>query len=140
MDASRLLERAAGRWELPATGAIRVRVLAQASAALLADIADRALAQAQAVNVAALPGIVGALHMMPDAHGGYGFPIGGVAAFDARAGGVVSAGGVGFDISCAAAGASRPIWPASRRAARCCTRIRPACRRRSAGSRDGPRR
>src|SRR3990170_237254 len=47
-----------------------------------------------------LPGIVEASWAMPDAHWGYGFPIGGVAAFDADAGGVVSAGGVGFDISC----------------------------------------
>jgi tRNA-splicing ligase RtcB len=54
----------------------------------------------QATNVARLPGIVGASYVMPDAHWGYGFPIGGVAAFDADAGGVVSAGGVGFDISC----------------------------------------
>jgi tRNA-splicing ligase RtcB len=54
----------------------------------------------QAVNVASLPGIVGASYAMPDAHWGYGFPIGGVAAFDAAQGGVVSAGGVGFDISC----------------------------------------
>ena len=52
----------------------------------------------QAANVAMLPGIVGASCVMPDAHWGYGFPIGGVAAFDA--GGVVSAGGVGFDVSC----------------------------------------
>jgi tRNA-splicing ligase RtcB len=54
----------------------------------------------QAANVAALPGIVGASHVMPDGHWGYGFPIGGVAAFDAAEGGVVSAGGVGFDVSC----------------------------------------
>ncbi len=51
-------------------------------------------------NVAALPGIVGQALAMPDAHMGYGFPIGCVAAFDAKAGGVVSAGGVGFDIGC----------------------------------------
>jgi tRNA-splicing ligase RtcB len=51
------------------------------------------------VNVATLPGIVKASYAMPDAHWGYGFPIGGVAAFDPE-GGVVSAGGVGFDISC----------------------------------------
>ncbi len=51
-------------------------------------------------NVTLLPGLVGAAYAMPDAHWGYGFPIGGVAAFDADAGGVVSAGGVGFDISC----------------------------------------
>jgi tRNA-splicing ligase RtcB len=54
----------------------------------------------QAVNVATLPGIVGASYAMPDAHWGYGFPIGGVAAFDPDQGGVVSAGGVGFDVSC----------------------------------------
>ena len=51
-------------------------------------------------NVTMLPGLVGSVYAMPDAHWGYGFPIGGVAAFDADAGGVVSAGGVGFDISC----------------------------------------
>jgi tRNA-splicing ligase RtcB len=54
----------------------------------------------QMVNVATLPGIVKASYAMPDAHWGYGFPIGGVAAFDAEEGGVISAGGVGFDISC----------------------------------------
>jgi len=54
----------------------------------------------QITNVARLPGIVTAAYAMPDAHWGYGFPIGGVAAFDADKGGIVSAGGVGFDISC----------------------------------------
>ncbi|MBH0198912.1 MAG: RtcB family protein [Nitrospira sp.] len=54
----------------------------------------------QVTNVATLPGIVQASYAMPDAHWGYGFPIGGVAAFDPDVGGVVSAGGVGFDISC----------------------------------------
>ena len=54
----------------------------------------------QIVNVATLPGIERAAYAMPDAHWGYGFPIGGVAAFDPKHGGVVSAGGVGFDISC----------------------------------------
>jgi len=54
----------------------------------------------QAINVACLPGIVQASYVMPDAHWGYGFPIGGVAAFDPDQGGVISAGGVGFDISC----------------------------------------
>jgi tRNA-splicing ligase RtcB len=51
-------------------------------------------------NVAQLPGLVGSAMAMPDAHWGYGFPIGGVAAFDPDEGGIVSAGGVGFDISC----------------------------------------
>jgi tRNA-splicing ligase RtcB len=54
----------------------------------------------QVCNVARLPGIVNASYAMPDAHWGYGFPIGGVAAFDPKQGGVISAGGVGFDISC----------------------------------------
>ena len=54
----------------------------------------------QGMNVARLPGIVKASYAMPDAHWGYGFPIGGVAAFDPDKGGVISAGGVGFDISC----------------------------------------
>jgi protein ImuB len=55
----------------------------------------------QVTNVATLPGIIKSSYAMPDAHWGYGFPIGGVAAFDPDHGGVISAGGVGFDISCA---------------------------------------
>jgi tRNA-splicing ligase RtcB len=51
-------------------------------------------------GVAGLPGLAGPVLAMPDAHTGYGFPIGGVAAFDAAQGGVVCAGGVGFDIAC----------------------------------------
>lgn len=54
----------------------------------------------QITNVAKLPGLIGPAMTMPDAHWGYGFPIGGVAAFDANEGGIISAGGVGFDISC----------------------------------------
>ncbi|MCI4429705.1 MAG: RtcB family protein [Burkholderiales bacterium] len=98
MDAKRLIERGPCRWELPATGTMRVPVAVFASETLLRAMDDKAFEQA--INVASLPGIVGASCMMPDAHWGYGFPIGGVAAFDADAGGVVSAGGVGFDISC----------------------------------------
>jgi tRNA-splicing ligase RtcB len=59
---------------------------------------DRALEQV--ANVATLPGIVRASYAMPDIHWGYGFPIGGVAATDVEDGGVVSPGGVGFDIAC----------------------------------------
>jgi tRNA-splicing ligase RtcB len=59
---------------------------------------DQALQQV--ANVATLPGIVQASYAMPDVHWGYGFPIGGVAATDPAQGGVVSPGGVGFDISC----------------------------------------
>jgi tRNA-splicing ligase RtcB len=77
---------------------MRVPAVIYASEALMRAMDDKVYEQA--VNVAALPGIVGASYAMPDAHWGYGFPIGGVAAFDPGAGGVVSAGGVGFDISC----------------------------------------
>jgi tRNA-splicing ligase RtcB (3'-phosphate/5'-hydroxy nucleic acid ligase) len=52
------------------------------------------------VNVATLPGIVGYAYAMPDVHQGYGFPIGGVAAFDVSNGGVISPGGIGYDINC----------------------------------------
>ncbi len=79
---------------------MRVPGVVFASRSLLPDGpgADKALEQV--ANVATLPGIVGASYAMPDVHWGYGFPIGGVAATDVEAGGVVSPGGVGFDISC----------------------------------------
>lgn len=57
-------------------------------------------AAVQVANVACLPGIVGDSMAMPDVHWGYGFPIGGVAAFDPAKGGVISPGGVGYDINC----------------------------------------
>jgi tRNA-splicing ligase RtcB len=68
------------------------------SASLLAEMEDKVLEQI--ANVTMLPGIVEAAYTMPDAHWGYGFPIGGVAAFDPARDGIVSGGGVGFDISC----------------------------------------
>jgi tRNA-splicing ligase RtcB len=77
---------------------MRVPAIIYADESLIRDMDDKVFEQA--VNVAALPGIVQASYAMPDAHWGYGFPIGGVAAFDPDHGGVVSAGGVGFDISC----------------------------------------
>ena len=86
------------RWELPPTGSMRVPVVVYASEDLIDGMDDKVVQQA--ANVASLPGIVQASYAMPDAHWGYGFPIGGVAAFDPEEGGVVSAGGVGFDISC----------------------------------------
>lgn len=98
MNPSDFVPRGPSTWELAATGAMRVPVRIYASAPLVAAMDDKV--REQACNVATLPGIVDAVHVMPDAHWGYGFPIGGVAAFDADAGGVVSAGGVGFDISC----------------------------------------
>ena len=77
---------------------MRVPGVIYASKDLIRDMDEKVYQQV--CNVAKLPGIVAASFAMPDAHWGYGFPIGGVAAFDADAGGVVSAGGVGFDISC----------------------------------------
>jgi tRNA-splicing ligase RtcB (3'-phosphate/5'-hydroxy nucleic acid ligase) len=86
------------RWRMEPTGAMRVPGILFADEGLLRDMDDKVLEQVR--NVASLPGIVGASCAMPDAHWGYGFPIGGVAAFAPEEGGVVSAGGVGFDISC----------------------------------------
>jgi len=77
---------------------MRVPAVIYADHELIDGMDDKVLAQL--CNVATLPGIVKAAYAMPDAHWGYGFPIGGVAAFDPADGGVVSMGGVGFDISC----------------------------------------
>ena len=76
---------------------MRVPVRVFASQKLVAAMDDKVFEQA--ANVATLPGIVDASFCMPDAHWGYGFPIGGVAAMDVRSG-VISPGGIGFDINC----------------------------------------
>ena len=86
-------------WELPRSGAMRVPGRVFASAKLFESIRGDPCLE-QVTNVACLPGIVGASIAMPDIHWGYGFPIGGVAAFDPAQGGVISPGGVGFDINC----------------------------------------
>jgi tRNA-splicing ligase RtcB len=98
VDISRFNRLSEFAWELPARGDMRVPAVIYASEALIRDMDDKV--GEQAMNVARLPGIAYDAATMPDAHWGYGFPIGGVAAFDPEAGGVVSAGGVGFDISC----------------------------------------
>jgi len=98
MDTNRLTRVDATTWRIEPHGAMRVPAIIYADETLIRDMDDKVYEQA--VNVATLPGIVQASYVMPDAHWGYGFPIGGVAAFDADTGGVVSAGGVGFDISC----------------------------------------
>ncbi|MCX4187281.1 RtcB family protein [Methylophaga sp. OBS4] len=98
MDISNLIKRTDYEWEIPLHGKMRVPAIIYADEALIQEMDAKVFEQA--VNVACLPGIVKAAYTMPDAHWGYGFPIGGVAAFDADEGGVVSAGGVGFDISC----------------------------------------
>lgn len=98
MDMSRLESLSDTAWRVAPFGEMRVPAIIYASRALIEGMDDKVFDQV--TNVAKLPGIVRASYAMPDAHWGYGFPIGGVAAFDARAGGVVSAGGVGFDVSC----------------------------------------
>lgn len=98
MDPGRFTRVDATTWRVEPHGAMRVPAVIYADEDLIRDMDDKVFEQA--TNVATLPGIVQASYVMPDAHWGYGFPIGGVAAFDADQGGVVSAGGVGFDISC----------------------------------------
>jgi tRNA-splicing ligase RtcB len=89
------------RWRIPKSykPGMRVPGLVYADEKLLKDVyQDKALEQV--ANVAFLPGIVNYSLAMPDIHWGYGFPIGGVAATDIEEGGVISPGGVGFDINC----------------------------------------
>ncbi|BCJ64940.1 hypothetical protein Prubr_19610 [Polymorphospora rubra] len=94
-----LVEESPYRFRIDRHGDMRVPGVVFASRPLLPDVsADKAIDQV--ANVATLPGIVEASYAMPDVHWGYGFPIGGVAATDLGADGVVSPGGVGFDISC----------------------------------------
>jgi tRNA-splicing ligase RtcB len=84
---------------IPREGPMRVPGVVYATRDLIPEAGhDQALQQV--ANVATLPGIVTASYAMPDIHWGYGFPIGGVAATEVAAGGVISPGGVGFDISC----------------------------------------
>jgi tRNA-splicing ligase RtcB len=98
METSRFTQVDSTTWRIDPAGAMRVPVVIYADEPLLQNMDDKVIEQA--TNVASLPGIVRGSYVMPDGHWGYGFPIGGVAAFDPDLGGVVSAGGVGFDISC----------------------------------------
>jgi tRNA-splicing ligase RtcB len=98
MDPTRFTRVDPTTWRIEPHGAMRVPAIIYADENLIRDMDDKVYEQA--VNVAMLPGIVQASYAMPDAHWGYGFPIGGIAAFDPDHGGIVSAGGVGFDISC----------------------------------------
>ncbi len=88
------------RWRLPqvASKQMRTEGIVYADEVLFESLRDDA-ALWQVANVACMPGIVGASMAMPDCHYGYGFPIGGVAAFDGDEG-VISPGGVGYDINC----------------------------------------
>jgi len=103
-----------GEWMLPQLGDMNVPGMLYADQ----EIVDQLLrdegsgvqwsALAQVRNVASLPGIVRAAIALPDIHPGYGFPIGGVGAFDAQTG-VVVVGGVGFDINCGVRMLSTPL-------------------------------
>ena len=85
------------RWRSPREGKMKTDGVIYSDERMLADIRqDQSLVQVS--NVAWLPGIVGYSLAMPDIHWGYGFPIGGVAAFDMHEG-VISPGGVGYDIN-----------------------------------------
>ena len=95
----KITEESPYRFRIEQEGAMRVPGIVFASRSLLPrDPGDMTLTQV--ANVATLPGIVQASYAMPDVHWGYGFPIGGVAATDIDNDGVISPGGVGFDISC----------------------------------------
>jgi tRNA-splicing ligase RtcB len=98
MDLSLLKRRAELEWEIEPRGRMRVPGVLFATEELVRAMDHKV--HEQVSNVATLPGIQAASMAMPDAHWGYGFTVGGVAAFDPDEGGVVSAGGVGFDISC----------------------------------------
>jgi tRNA-splicing ligase RtcB len=98
MNLQSLTRRSEFEWRIEPAGKMRVPGIIYAGERLVADMDEKV--REQLSNVAALPGIQRAAYAMPDAHWGYGFPIGGVAAFDPEEGGVISAGGVGFDISC----------------------------------------
>jgi tRNA-splicing ligase RtcB len=98
MDPQSLTRKSDYEWWIERTGQMRVPGILYASKPLIEGMDDKV--REQLANVATLPGIQRAAYAMPDAHWGYGFPIGGVAAFDPNEGGVISAGGVGFDISC----------------------------------------
>jgi tRNA-splicing ligase RtcB len=86
-------------WEIPRSGGMRVPARIYANDALMESIRHDKCTE-QVANVAYLPGIVKYSLAMPDIHWGYGFPIGGVAATDPKQGGVISPGGVGYDINC----------------------------------------
>ena len=97
MDLKNFKKVADFEWEIPKTGEMRVPGRIFASENIIREMDE--MVWKQVSNVACLPGIQKASLAMPDAHWGYGFPIGGVAAFDPE-NGVFSVGGVGFDVNC----------------------------------------
>ncbi|TIH14029.1 RtcB family protein [Marinifilum sp. JC120] len=97
MNIKLLKQEAPCRWRMDKYGSMRVDAVFFGDKNIILELDDTTVSQVR--DVASLPGVVGPVCAMPDAHSGYGFPIGGVGAFDEKHG-VVSAGGVGFDISC----------------------------------------
>ena len=87
------------RWEIPKSGGMRVPGRLYTNERML-RAAEKDNTPLQVKNVAHLPGIIKYSLAMPDMHWGYGFCIGGVAATDPDEGGVVSPGGIGYDINC----------------------------------------
>ena len=98
MDLNKWQNTAECLFQMPPEGGMRVPIWFFGSRELLLDMGPEVLQQS--ANVAHLPGIRRASMAMPDAHWGYGFPIGGVAAFDPDRDGVISVGGIGYDIAC----------------------------------------
>ena len=98
MDRKLVKRRGDTKWLVERSGKMNVDGVIYGSEQLINEMDDMVVQQVR--NVASLPGIVEGSFAMPDAHWGYGFCIGGVAAFGPDAGGVISAGGVGFDIAC----------------------------------------
>ena len=98
MDVSKLVKKSDYEWDIEKTEDMNVPGRIFAAQNLVEKMDEKV--KEQITNVASLPGIVGASMAMPDAHWGYGFPIGGVGAFDPENKGVICMGGVGFDISC----------------------------------------
>jgi tRNA-splicing ligase RtcB (3'-phosphate/5'-hydroxy nucleic acid ligase) len=89
------------KYRIPREGKMEVDAAFYASEKILEDLEGEDYSSLRQLrNVATLPGIIEPALTMPDIHWGYGFPIGGVAAFDPQNGGVVSPGGIGFDVNC----------------------------------------
>ncbi len=108
MEIKKLVRISEYEWEIPRKGDMRVPGKIFASPRLIEEMDDKVYEQV--VNVASLPGIVNFSIAMPDAHWGYGFPIGGVAAFDPEEDGIISVGGVGYDISCGVRTILTPLY------------------------------
>ncbi len=98
MELRSLSRRNEYEWEIPKQGCMNVPGRIFATKELIEEMDEKV--REQISNVACLPGIQKAAVAMPDAHWGYGFPIGGVGAFDPEENGVICMGGIGFDISC----------------------------------------